>query len=119
MSLFDVLIPKDDPGLNHIFDVVDNKLSRVIENPLSLIFDPINKTSEDISKQLSKDSGIFAQAVGQNLQTITGSQKNKGLLAVNETLGGFLNNTINNISPSMMLIIGGGVLSVLLIAFKI
>lgn len=97
-----------DQSLNTFGDFLLGKIQRTIENPLSIIFDPINQTSREVIHNISG-----------NLQEITGSENKKGLAAVNETIGGLLDNSINNISPTTTLLLALGATAVLVIALKV
>jgi hypothetical protein len=96
-----------DHAVQNFSDLLLGKIGRTIENPLSLIFDPINQSSREVVSNISGNIGIIA-----------GSENKKGLAAINEGLASFVDNTFNNISPPMMILLGIGGLSVLVIALK-
>ena len=96
-----------DQAVNNFGDFLLGKIGRTIENPLSLIFDPINQTSREVVSNISGNIGIIA-----------GSENKKGLAALNQSLGGFVDNTFNNISPGVLILGGIGLTAVLIIALK-
>lgn len=97
-----------DNAIGNFGDFILGKVQRTIENPLSLILDPINMSARDTVKSISG-----------NLQEITGSENKRGLAAINQTVGGFIDNSINNISPQSTILIGLGLAAVVIIALKV
>lgn len=97
-----------DHAANNFGDILLGKAGRFIQNPLSLIFDPINETSRQVVDNISGNIGI-----------ISGSEDKRGLAALNQTFGGFIDNTFNNVSPGVLLIGGLGLATVLVIALKL
>lgn len=89
-------------------DFILGKIQHVIENPLSLIFDPINQTARETVQSISGNIGIIA-----------GSKDKTGLAALNQSTRGFIDSTFNNISPGMMILLGVGGIAIIIIALKI
>jgi hypothetical protein len=89
-------------------DFILGKLQHTIENPLSIILDPINQSSRETVDSISRNIGVIA-----------GSENKRGLAALNEQAGGFIDNTFNNISPGVLILGGIGAVAILVIALKV
>lgn len=89
-------------------DFLLGKIQHTIEDPLSLILDPINKGSRSVVENISGNIGIIA-----------GSQDKRGLAALTQSAGSLIDNTFNNISPGILLLGGIGAVAILVIALKV
>lgn len=105
---YDLINSISDKQANNFGDFVLGKLQHWIENPLSIIFDPINQTARETVQNISGNIGIIA-----------GSEDKKGLAALNQSTRGFIDSTFNNISPAMMLLLGIGGVGIIIIAIKL
>lgn len=94
-----------DPG--NFFNSLIGNVERTILDPSTLVTDNLKK----INHSLADASKEITSAIGENLQNISGSDK-KGVR-------GFLDATINNINPMMMMVAGLGAAAVLIIALKV
>jgi hypothetical protein len=105
---FQIINSVSDQAAQNFSDLLLGKIGRTIQNPLSLIFDPINQTARETVSSISGNIGVIA-----------GSKDKQGLAALNQSAGQFIDNTFNNISPGVLLLGGIAGVAILVIALKV